>query len=68
MTFTGPGRSDSDITKVQSQIDYILCSKSLAGRLANFDVDTRTRTWCAKNTARTSFHSALVATLQWNDM
>ena len=68
MTFTGPGRTDSDITKVQSQIDYILCSKSLAGRLANFEVDTRTRMWNANGTERTSFHSALVATLQWNDM
>ena len=68
MTFTGPGRSDSNITKVQSQIDYILCSKSLAGRLVHFGVDARTRTWCAGGTARNSFHSALVATLQWSDM
>jgi len=68
MTFTGPGRSDSDIIRVQSDIDYILCSTSLAGRMVHFEVDPRTRTWCADGKVRTSFHSALVTTFQWSDM
>ena len=64
----GPGRSDSTIEKVESQIDYLLVSKSLAGRIKTFCVDDRTKHWCDPGTVRSSYHSAIVATLQWNDM
>ena len=68
MTWTGPGRSDSDIEKVESQIDYLLVSKGLAGRIQTFRVDDRTKHWCDPGATRSNYHSAIVATLKWDDM
>ena len=55
-------------SSVQSKIDYILTSKKLVPRIDHCAIDTRTQQWTQKGKPRKSYHSALMITLNWEDL
>lgn len=67
-THEQPGQKSSDITKIQSKIDYILASHNLLARMSYCDIDSRPAHWTETGQKRTNYHCALSITLDWEDM